>query len=497
MQLKKLVLIGILLLGFVTRFLPYPTQPTDSTAWDEAYFIPQTESYIMGRYFFDPHPPFARMFMVWGTLMFNPDAKKKIDVNELVDHKDGYKSKLNLEGVRFFPKLFGSLVPALVFLVMLELLFFIYKKYSDMHIFYALFTSSMALFENTFILESRIAVMTQILLCMMLATVYAVLRYVNIKKTTTIIQLCMPITIGTLFAGAFGTKWLAASLIPFIVGFIFYKYFQGKQFQLSLIKKAMTDIITIFSVAFICYTLLYVWHFSQFHYYTEKADEAGEKYANDLKNGTHNTSFVEKFITAYKLKLKYEENVPVLDYAKDDENGSYWINWPIMARTISYFWTTPGNGTYAFAYLIGNPVIWLLGFIGVISLSSIIISKLITGNGSMHTADILLLVFYYANWLPFAFIERVMYLYHYIPALMVSMLLFVRTLEGYIIPRITNKFDAQMGQFTTMSTVTLLSLFIFIGYVMYAPFTYVTHITKKQFDKRYILKDWHMKWPGN
>jgi dolichyl-phosphate-mannose-protein mannosyltransferase len=497
MKFSTTIALAILFLSILTRFLPYPSTPTDSTAWDEAYFIPQTESYITGRYFFDPHPPFARMFMVWGTLLFNPSAKNIIDTEALVDHKDGYKSKLNLEGVRFFPKVFGTFVPLLLFLITLKVLEIIYKKQTEVHSIFALLVGLMAVFENTFILESRIAVMTQIMLCMILLTLYLLLRYyshIYVSKKAKIIDL---IVLGVVFGCAFGTKWLAASLLVVLIPLIIFKEIKNGHNMLKNALRSLKNLAVIFFAFSLVYLSLFIWHFNKFTTYTEKADETTTKYVEDLKSGTNKTSFLEKFTTAYRLKLKYEENVPKLDYAKDDENGSYWINWPIMARTISYYWSTPGDGTYRFIYLIGNPFVWLMGLLGIIGLTSIVVSNILTGKGNVHRVDVLLLVLYYANWLPFAFIERVMYLYHYVPALAISFILFIRLLEGYIIPRIHTLLPKLSVQIITNTLVSILLAGTLLSFISYAPFTYATRVSKKQFEALYILKDWHMKWPGN
>lgn len=485
-----IILLGLIILfiAALVRFYPHPSQPQTSTAWDEAYFIPQTESYIVGRYFFDPHPPFARMFFYWGALLFNPDAKNNIDKEALVEHKDGYRSNLNVEGMRFFPKVFGSLVPVLMYVIVLQLFLAIYKKVDIYMVFIAAIIGVAAALENTFVLESRYVLITQILLCMMLLCVTVSLAYLlrNKKNREGGYIGLLGLTVGL----AIGTKWLAASLIPFIV----YLFFRAGKEKGKAGKALGTFVFSraagVLGLAFFVYMSLFVWHFSRFTSYSPQADEAGIKYAQDLKKGTHTTSFMEKFLTFQYLVHKYEKHVPKLDYTKPDENGSMWVNWPLMARTISYHWNTNTEGKYGFLYLIGNPFVWLMGLVGIIILTSIGIASIFVKGVKFYALQKGVLLLYFANWLPYAFIERVMYLYHYVPALAFSLIAFAVVLYEYILPLL--KTDKYKTLFLTC--VMLITVVVFW---IYAPFTYRSELTEKEFFSRQLLKEWNMRWPEN
>lgn len=46
-----------------------PVQPADGLVFDELYFVPQSESYIAERYYFDIHPPLGKMLLYFGEIL--------------------------------------------------------------------------------------------------------------------------------------------------------------------------------------------------------------------------------------------------------------------------------------------------------------------------------------------------------------------------------------------------------------------------------------------
>jgi dolichyl-phosphate-mannose--protein O-mannosyl transferase len=107
-----------------------------------------------------------------------------VDGEKLGNKVDNYKTPLNINGIRFFPKVFGSLVPILIFLITYEIIGrnrrkavldigratwkqivgeLLSPKYSV-----PLLTGMFAALENSFILESRYALLSQILIFFML-----------------------------------------------------------------------------------------------------------------------------------------------------------------------------------------------------------------------------------------------------------------------------------------------------------------------------------------
>jgi len=88
---------------------------------------------------------------------------------------------------------------------------------------------------------------------------------------------------------------------------------------------------------------------------------------------------------------------------------SSWYTWPFTFRPIYYSLEDFGTST-AKIYAIGNPAIFWGGFSALIYLAWIFIKRPEFGKG-------LILVSYFAFFLPWALSPRIMFLYHYLPSI--------------------------------------------------------------------------------
>ncbi len=96
--------------------------------------------------------------------------------------------------------------------------------------------------------------------------------------------------------------------------------------------------------------------------------------------------------------------------------SSQWYQWPLARRPI-YYWAKPAEspGGKADIWLIGNPLSWLLALLAV---SLTIIGLLFkSGRNRFGEVTFFLILAYLVNLLPFIFVSRVAFLYHYLPAL--------------------------------------------------------------------------------
>jgi dolichyl-phosphate-mannose--protein O-mannosyl transferase len=529
--LKWVLACGVLIVSIIVRWA-IPTSPTQNLVFDEVYFVPQTESYAVNRYYYDPHPPLARMILYYGMKLFNPNAADLLNANQLQNKVDNYKTPLNLQGIRFFPKVFGSLLPPLIFLLVYEIVNWRRRKRnvqpSLAGYLIPLVVGLMVAFENMLIVESRYALLSQIMLFFMFLACYFAILYYKFRRDTEVYSrllafkgVALWLTTAFVVGLAVSVKWLALAIVPFVVIFMWFADFRFSQFK-SIWRKialASVNILIVAYLAFIVHLGVYFWHFNKIQHYSPAADEVTETYKDDLQNGTNNTSFWTKFMDWQRLEHKYEAGVPALDYSKSDEIGSMWITWPIMARPINYYWERDDQGVLRTIVLIGNPVVWVMGLAGIIFLSALGIGRLFGKNGftAKHFTIVML---YFANWLPYALITRVMYLYHYMPALVVSIIAWGVVMHDFVLPRcrvIAQRLhamwrDAELGNRLKLNVrriakplwsfegfvmaVSVISLLItMLGFYFYAPMTYMLPLNQQEFEQRVLLKEWHMKWP--
>lgn len=507
---RKLTLVlGLIVLALaaLTRFLPVVT-PDNSMVFDESYFVPQVESYPVHRYYFDPHPPLGKFFLYLGMMTVNPDAASKIEADKLGNLVNGYKSNLDLNGIRLAPKIFGSLVPVLVMAITLELIWWRRKQISEsLYVtgsLIGLATGLMAALDNSLIVESRYALLTQIMLFFMLLTMYLSLKYINARKPLNVETYFILATLA--LGAAVSVKWLALAVAPILVLGVLYREHADKQtfkwpwktFISLLIQRGL---FLVLGVAMLYFTV-FAWHFAQMQNYSSAADELSQAHIQDLKEGTDNVGLMSKILEWHRIAGNYSKGVPALDYTKKDEIGSMWITWPVMARPINYYWQTDGDGLYGQIYLIGNPIVWAASLLGVFSLVALGFSRLF-GKNKFELKHFLLIVLFIGNWLPFALISRVMYMYHYIPAMVIGIIMLGVFVHDFVLPSF-NKLSLipKIGRVLVDPNVKLLLfclviLSIAFGYFFYAPLTYAQKQSREQWSQRVLLKEWNMKWPAD
>ncbi|XP_001603023.1 protein O-mannosyltransferase 1 [Nasonia vitripennis] len=113
------------------------------------------------------------------------------------------------------------------------------------------------------------------------------------------------------------------------------------------------------------------------------------------------------------------------------------LEWPTMTRGIAYWVSTKSN---AQVYLLGNIVIWYSGTISVLIYSSLLILYLMRRRRMCFdifeeewdrfvTIGETLFAGYLIHFLPFFFIERTLFLHHYLPAFIFKVLLTAATVD--------------------------------------------------------------------
>jgi len=110
--------------------------------------------------------------------------------------------------------------------------------------------------------------------------------------------------------------------------------------------------------------------------------------------------------------------------------SSQWYTWPVMYKPVWYYVGYFGGNIKGTIVGIGNPAIWWFGVLA--SLFVLLMSIL-----KRKKEYLFILVFILCTWLPYLFIGRVMFMYHYFPTLPFIMLAIV-ALVKFITEKIKN-----------------------------------------------------------
>ncbi|GBB86163.1 hypothetical protein RclHR1_01260034 [Rhizophagus clarus] len=159
---SKAILAVLTLLSFVTRFyqIDYPTQ----VVFDEVHFGKFASYYLKRTYFFDVHPPLAKMMFAGMGYLLGYDGHFEFD--NIGD--DYIKNDVPYVGLRALPATLGALFVSLTYMIMIE---------SGYPIITAIFAAALVLFDNALICQTQLILLDSMLVFFMLCTFYSYIRF--------------------------------------------------------------------------------------------------------------------------------------------------------------------------------------------------------------------------------------------------------------------------------------------------------------------------------
>lgn len=472
--------IGILLFLLIVSYFTYVHNYEQPAAlfWDENYHIATAQKYLNNIFFMEPHPPLGKILIALGeaTIHGNITNNQFLDTDYGKNLPEGF----SLLGYRFFPVILAWLNTPVLFLICFQL---------TKNNFYSLIFTCFYIFDNALIVHSRGAMLDSTLLffiCLNMLLFLLLPTWINKSILFIYGSIGLGITLG-LAVTTKSTGLFLIVLLPFLIWQILPQW------------RKILILITLSTFGFLL-TFILVWqiHFSLTTDINPQLNnkgyyQASETYQQILAKKKTNSlwAFPVMIQDSIKFSFDYQKNVPKLNLCKKDENGSPFFFWLVGARSINYRWETPDGKSYKYLYLQVNPVIWLIGLFGVILATSLRLTSWLLPlkkpleNGFLLTT---FLALYWGYILAISKIDRVMYLYHYFPPLLISFCLFTLVFQEI----------KQIGIFklTTQIKNLILGLVlvaILTNYRFYAPLTYYQPLTDEQFKQRMIFPLWNLK----
>jgi dolichyl-phosphate-mannose--protein O-mannosyl transferase len=97
--------------------------------------------------------------------------------------------------------------------------------------------------------------------------------------------------------------------------------------------------------------------------------------------------------------------------------SSPWWNWPLMLKPLWLYVSYLPSNFKSTIVLLGNPAVWWVGFASVISISVFMLIKIVRTAGKqldkIGLPAIFIAVFFFFQWVPYFFISRVTFIYHF------------------------------------------------------------------------------------
>lgn len=407
MSLKDLfLLLLILAFAFVSRFfnLSYP----GAMYFDEVYHMPSAMMMADG----DFEKPFEWWHQSYdGVNNFDwlhpPLAKYFQAASMSIFGKDPIGWRL--------PSVVFSLLTLLVFYFFLKFLAdnFLFKKDKDSSSHFALVGTFFLSLEGLFLVQSRIAMNDVFLLLFLLLAVFVYFYYLTLERESKKADLNL-LLMGLIWGLALATKWSAFfPLVTLMIYHLLSQEFSKKSFLRRLPFLAFVFILIPFFIYFLSYLPMFL---------------AGKR--------------LSYFWVLQGQILRSQLSNPAIHLYSSSP-----IQWFLNLRSILYFTNSKG----AMIYALGNPIL----FIYFIFTIPFLLGQKIKNN--QRKTLFLLLLLYFSTFIFWIFSPRILFFYHYLPALP-----FIITLLSFLVINSLNKIEDKSKKRALFFNIIFWPLFTFL-----------------------------------
>lgn len=446
----------LLVLSFiaaVTR-LTAITHPR-AIVFDEVYFREFALRYLNGTYFFDIHPPLGKLLLAGWAKLFGVSATVQSTDPVVV--------------LRVLPALAGTALVAVFYQLLRELT--ASRKV-------ATFGAALLLLDNAILVESRLILTDSML---MLFGVASLTCYVASQRRTGRAHWVL-LTASAVLAGmAASTKWSGLTAVGLIgLLWLVQTLRQRVSWRLALPQAAILLLVP---------ALLYVGVFA-IHFQLLTYSGPGDAFMSSQFQSTLVGNAAYKPSASMSFPDRFIELNKAMNGAENSLNNSHhpysssWVSWPVLKRPV-YYWT----GGKQYIYLQGNPLIWwgLLVGVAVVAVGWLRRPELF----ARHRGALALLgVAWVVNYLPFATIQRPLFLYHYFFSLMfciAAVSIGLGLLAGWMTD------DEQVWQFPSRRSAVLYGGILVVavaGFLFFAPLSYGLPLSDGGLAARIWLDSW-------
>ncbi len=377
-----LIIAALTAVAALTRFL-FLNWPPD-IVFDETYFANFAHNYLTGTKFFDAEPPLAKFIIAGGESLFG----------------------FNSFGWRFMPALFGTAVIPLMYLLVKRLFGGVVMP---------TLAAALALFDGLLLVESRVAVIDIFVVFFNLLT-YA-LFLLSLQASTRRRSAGFLAATGVSLGLGLSVKWITLAFVGPALVLLALLYARRtrlvkKLFQLPArssgnallaalgahARNLHTPAVYLILLGLLpvsLYVLLFMVHVP--------FDSTGQGII-----GIHQQIF------------NYHHNLTATH-----PYGSAWYTWPLAIRPVAYYFQSGGSGgggAWQTIIALGNPLIWWSGAAAAVFAAY----RLVKTRNLMLGFALLALVAHFGPW---ALIDRVLFIYHYMGGLPFTIILLAYVLN--------------------------------------------------------------------
>jgi len=446
-------------LAFATRF--WRLFDPNLRVWDEVYFQEYASRYLTGSYFFDVHPPLGKLLFALTAWMMRVPV-------------DRFANATSVPELRLLSALAGSLLIPTVWWLLREL--GASRKVAALG-------AAVLVLDNALVVQSRFVLTDILLLWFGIAAVAAFLTARRLGGRGRWVALGL----AALLAGAAAsTKWTGLTALG-LIGVVWLV-------DAWRARAAWVRLATEGALMIVVPTAVYVGSFAA-HFallpndgpgvQAMSADFAATRRGNPSYRPEARISFVREVAELHREMMATNLGWSTLQHVA----ASKWYTWPISQHRIM-LWKGVGatNGEVRRIDIQGNPVLWY-GILAVIGLFAVAVARRRVAIGAHREALLLLGAGYVMNFVPFAFIARPMYLYHYYFALVFSVGIAAFALG--LLAGWQADDDAPWQFRTRRSAVIFVGVIgaVMVSFVYFAPLSYGTALSERaQAQRAWVLE---------
>ena len=456
-QIDIIIILVLTYVSYWTRSLSL--QHPDNVVFDEVHFGKFTNYYVNHSYFFDIHPPAAKLIIYAFSRAFQYHG----DINF---EYPNYRS-LDYYSLRQIPALFATFCSPLIYLSC---------KGFNLSRFASLTAGIMIICETSMIVEAKFILTDGILhffTCLSIFFLSLVYRYDSYTPEWVSATIASGIAIGLTIS----TKFTSLSFIPLCAFVHLIQILEKRKqfdmhFLVDLTQRGLLTAFPIFLIYFACFYL----HFMLLPYKGTGYHGMSQQFQNTLID--RNATNAIRKSSNYPVFFRIMELNTVMHFSNMKLNATHpysskWYQWPFLSAKWVLFWI---SGAKRISCLI-QPFNVLVGTISIIIQIVLLLSfKLL--NDKYKKKFIFVSIFsvgYICSYLPFCLIPRILFIYHYIIPLIFGILTFVAFIDTFV----ENKYKTFILQISQFLTIFAL--------IYWSPICY-------GYPSDYKSKQWSTKW---
>lgn len=399
----------------------------NSTYFDEIYFPRTAYEYANGMIAYEwVHPPLGKLIQMLPILILGMNP--------------------------FAYRLMGNIAGILMIAVMYMFGKSLFKSRK-----YALLAGILMMFDNFHFVQTRIGTIDSFLVLFMITSAFYMFQYLVLKVGDSLKKKNKYLFLSGLFFGlATSVKWTGMYL-----GLGLCIMFFGKLVRdIIKEKKLAKQYIEIIPACILYFVIIPCAIYAMSYFLFPKVSPGRV------------SNFTELF---EQTKRVYEYHSTLV---AEHPYTSKWYTWPLMIRPMWYYTSTEAagleTGFRSTIVAIGNPAIWWFGVI-----ASVVV--LVKATFARKQEDIFIMIMMLAMWIPYAFIGRIMFIYHFFPVLPFMILAIVAFIEWL------EKIGKRKRNWITVGYIFLVIMMFMVFY----PVTSGTPVSEKYIQSLKWMDTWY------